>query len=224
MAVTLDATSLLNSGAAAVASLTVSHTCTGSNLVLWTGFSYTGSSTTITSITYNGVGMTRITTVDATASYHVALYYLVNPATGANNIVVTPSASCSIFGGSQSFTGASQSAPTNSAVNSGSGLLASVILTTGFSNSMVVDTVGMANASSTLTAGGLQTQDYNQSDGTAARTGAGSHEAVSTPAATTMSWTISGVTSRSWGHIAAELDPVAAPATSSPSTTMMMGI
>lgn len=88
---------------------TASHTCTGSDRILILSvISQSGSSAP----TYNGVSMTSLTS--QTTSHHVhAVYYLVAPATGANNIVCT--------GGTwaaASYTGVSQVAPIDSS-NSG---------------------------------------------------------------------------------------------------------
>jgi hypothetical protein len=58
-------------------------------------------------VTYNGVAMTAIDTKD-TAGSRVALFYLVAPATGANNVVVSSTLSAQIYSQSASYTGVSQ--------------------------------------------------------------------------------------------------------------------
>lgn len=105
MAIAVDATS----GSSGVsATLTWSHTCTGSNLILFVGVSC-ATSRTINSVTYNSVGMTSIASVNTSGGNTVALYYLLNPATGANNIAVTLDASGSQINSAASYTGAKQS-------------------------------------------------------------------------------------------------------------------
>ena len=110
MAIAFDASSqgATNSG---VTSLTVSHTCTGSNGILFTYIAYQGTDRTISGATYNGVSMTAVynNQIIASALTH-ALFYIVNPATGANNIVVTMSGSTGQRLGmcSASYTGAKQ--------------------------------------------------------------------------------------------------------------------
>lgn len=88
---------------------TASHTCSGSNRILILSvISQSGSSTP----TYNGVSMTPLTS-QTTAHHKHEVFYLVAPATGANNIVCT--------GGTwvaTSYTGVSQSSPIDSS-NSG---------------------------------------------------------------------------------------------------------
>jgi len=91
--------------------ITQAHTCTGSDLILVVQFSDNNASDIVTGITYNGVSMTRsqfYTTVGRTGRMYT--YYLINPATGSNNVVVSTNIGVS---GSvlciNSFTGAKQS-------------------------------------------------------------------------------------------------------------------
>lgn len=88
-------------------SLTWSHTCTGSERILFVSATINRSS--ITGITYGGVSMTAIgsPTLGGDGFYNY-LYYLVAPATGANNVVITPGSSVLILGSSVSYTGAAQ--------------------------------------------------------------------------------------------------------------------
>jgi hypothetical protein len=93
-----------------VPSKTYSHTCTGTELILvvmvWTSF----GAKTVTGITYNGVALTEIGTDvdDATGNRHLAVWYLVGPATGAHNIVITLNTTGNVSAISASYTGASQ--------------------------------------------------------------------------------------------------------------------
>lgn len=102
-------------------SLTYSHTCTGSDLVLYV-MAATASGVTVTGITYNGVSMTLVDSYTGIglATDNVYLYILVGPSTGANNIVISASGSGSlIYAGSSSYTGAAQSGqPVHTAKNS----------------------------------------------------------------------------------------------------------
>src|SRR5512143_873822 len=102
-------------------SLTYSKTNTGSDLVLWvfvecariSGGSVAGFTLTCT---YNSVSMTEIrsgTTTGAvlqtsSTSAGSCLFYLLGPATGANNVVVTLSGTADrILSGASSYTGVS---------------------------------------------------------------------------------------------------------------------
>ena len=87
-------------------SSTFSHTCTGNNLLLLVGLR--GDPTdTLTGITYNGVSMTIVNKKQNGDGYWVYLYYILSPATGTNNVVI--SGASSIVAYSISYTGVSQS-------------------------------------------------------------------------------------------------------------------
>ncbi len=92
-------------------SLTWAHTCTGPNRILFVGTNEGANVTqVITGVTYAGVAMTKIRTDSTSNNYHGSLWYLIAPATGANNIVITASASRDLVGFGVSYTGASQTA------------------------------------------------------------------------------------------------------------------
>lgn len=62
----------------------------GSDRILFVTVSiYNGTPTTVSGITYAGVSMTQINTQLFSTNYRQYLFYLVAPATGSNNIVVT---------------------------------------------------------------------------------------------------------------------------------------
>jgi hypothetical protein len=63
---------------------------------------------TITTVTYNSVGMTRLTAVG-----DVDFWYLINPASGANNIVATDSGSHFVRFACAYYTGVNQVTPLN---------------------------------------------------------------------------------------------------------------
>lgn len=125
MTVALDAVS---SGVLSGTSLTVAHTCTGSNLALVVSVVCNNSTDTVGSgtsvVTYNGVSMGAAVAEHITYNGNrVRQYVLVNPATGTHNIVVTPASSA--VGGmvAVSFTGVDQTAPTDSTTSyQGSGV------------------------------------------------------------------------------------------------------
>jgi len=139
MAIALDtATGSSNTGAS---SLTYSHTCTGSNLVLLVGV-YSDDGDTTTGVTFNSVALTLIakTQNGGADSSWTSLWYLVGPATGAHNVVISRSGTNSFLrGDSASYTGVSSLSSVN-ASNSGSGTAAtlSISATTIYNNSWVV--------------------------------------------------------------------------------------
>jgi len=96
-----------NTGAS---SLTYSHTVTGSNTILFVGATMDDGDN-LTGITYGGAAMTLIDKISGgiSANHYIYLYYLINPSTGANNVVISRSTSTGFLGGfSTSYTGAKQ--------------------------------------------------------------------------------------------------------------------
>jgi hypothetical protein len=89
--------------------VTVAHTCTGSNLALFVGLIGFNS---VTGVTYNGVAMTLVRTEGA-SDPPSRIYVLANPATGTNNIVATASANATGHLHGASFTGVDQSTPSD---------------------------------------------------------------------------------------------------------------
>jgi len=149
LAIALDTS--VNGGLHTGTSLTYSHTCTGSNLILFVGIFGDIDNDYVTGVTYNGVSMTAVDKSQIPGDRWVYLYYLIAPATGANNVVVSASNSIAIDAQSASYTGAAQSSqPDNSTVSSdGSDTLtgATVTLTSSANNCwtfMVLKTEGSA--------------------------------------------------------------------------------
>lgn len=94
-------------GQAYNSTLTFAHTCSGANRILFV-LASSQSGSTITGVTYNGIDMSLVTTAYDEAGYAVNyLYYLVAPATGANNVVVSGNTQYK-WAIAASYTGASQ--------------------------------------------------------------------------------------------------------------------
>lgn len=83
-------------------------------LLVWVGTYCCGASDTLTSVTYNGVAMTRAEFTTDTIDNRSYLYYLAAPATGANNVVITLSAAHEIYSMAWSYTGVDQTTPIDS--------------------------------------------------------------------------------------------------------------
>lgn len=91
---------------------TQSHTCTGSDRILFVGVSSIDSPyDVVTGVTYAGVAMTQIDKRFRSGGRGTYLFYLVAPSTGANNIEVTCSSAIRISLDGASFTGADQTSP-----------------------------------------------------------------------------------------------------------------
>lgn len=104
-------------------SLSWSHTCAGSDRILFVAVRSTTSTTdNVTGVTYNGASLTLVDrrNGDAGLLRAVSLWVLAGPASGANTIQVSGSPSDVILGLAASYTGAGASPP--DATNQGTAL------------------------------------------------------------------------------------------------------
>lgn len=185
MAIVFDAPSSAQNSSAS--SLTFSHTCTGSDRLLFVGASAGHASGTST-VTYNAVSMTAESwDINTGGDQNNSGHYLVAPATTANNIVISFGGTAASIGGGISFTGVDQSTPVGTANTAiGADGTATVDITSA-TNEVVVDNVNWENnGAGDITVGADQTSRFDES---IAETlgAAGSTEAGA--ATVTMSWT-----------------------------------
>ena len=92
-------------------SLTFSHTCTGSDRILFVmGHDKQDPTSIITGVTYDGIAMTQVNTLGGGSGTDraITLWYLIAPATGSNDVVVSASESDNLRFSAVSYTGASQ--------------------------------------------------------------------------------------------------------------------
>lgn len=153
MAIAYDTKNNATTGGGA-SSLTFAHTCTGSDLILFVftvNHSHLG---TMTGVTYGGVSMTLMESNDAPDNKGQRLWYLIAPATGANNVVASKDDSSGwIDAIAVSYTGASQTGQPDAEV------VQATETTTSYSKSIttVADNCWiiwpMTNSGLTLTAG-----------------------------------------------------------------------
>lgn len=83
---------------------TLSHTCSGADRGIHVTLYLSSASDLVTNVTYAGVTMTRLWTQTNGTSETQYSYYLINPASGANNIVVTTSSSATVIMQNVSYT------------------------------------------------------------------------------------------------------------------------
>jgi hypothetical protein len=140
MSIAFDAVSSVNSASAT--SHTLSHTTSGSNRALVVGAAgFGGSSNWITSITYNGVTMTdgAVKADEPAAGLSTQLFYLENPSSGTNNVVVNLSTSKPFGITAASYTGVKQTSAKDGGGTNGSTTTTNTVnVTTGNANSWVV--------------------------------------------------------------------------------------
>lgn len=198
--VSIDSAS--SSSASRLVSMTWSHTVASvSNRVLVVGVSVYG--TTVSSVTYGGVSMTRLVTKTQSPSI-AELWYLKAPTAGTANVVVTlANSSGYAVGGAVSYYNVDQTNTWGTAVTAGSTSTTPSVAVASATGELVVDT--MSGASSWgYSVGAGQTQRWNTT--LMVMGGGGSTEPGAT--SVTMSWS-SGI-SAAWAIVAAPLKPAAA--------------
>lgn len=168
--------------------ISFSHTNTGSNLYLTLNTSSeTGG---VTAITYAGSSMTEHQErTNANIGHQVKQWRLNAPASGANTVALTNTATDRVSAWADSFSGAHQSSqPDGAATNSVStSTTVTVNVTTSFDNTIVIDCHVSNGPPATVGAG--QTERVNENSG--GRSGGVSTETTTTPATVTMSWSVS---------------------------------
>ena len=190
MAIAFDAGSQGDSGSAT--SLTVSHTCTGSDRILlvsvgtWDGVGVP----VVPTVTYNAVSMTQVATLlfGSSGDQRLTMFRLVAPATGANNIVVSASSASDIVMAATSYTGVDQTTPlgTPGTDTSPSDTEVTQALTSE-TGDLVIDCVAWYNQS--ITVGSGQTARVTNDNGASLDSVAMSDEAGATSVTMSWSWT-----------------------------------
>ncbi len=161
MAIALDATS--SAAAITTISTTFSHTSTGSDLIMIFALSaaVNNSNQIVSTITYNGVGATKIDLQDDSGTNNriTELWYLIAPATGTHDVVVTyanePSDFFSV--GVTTYTGAKQTAQPDASGKNTSG--ASNVTSMAKSITTIADNCWIVGAASNLANGTLTVGD-----------------------------------------------------------------
>lgn len=207
-----------------VASDTWSHTCTGSDRALVVGVTQAFSPIAVSTVTYAGVAMTLVRTDTQGANMRTDLYVLANPASGANNVIVTMAASAYFIGTAVSLTGVHQTTPTdthNGANGSSSGTT-SISLTTVTDQAWIVDCIATDDNSITANAGQTQRMNLASTGGVG---GASSKGPVTPAGATTVGWAVTS--GNVYASSAVALRPAASGgggSTTSFSTALLMGV
>lgn len=177
-----------SAGSTSTSSLSYSHSCTGSNLVLVVFVKIFNTSNLVTGVTYNGVSMTQVLSGQDADNRWSYAYILANPATGANNVVVSLLSSTFVGSISQSYSGCNVSGipDASGSLNTNSTTVTTTITTT--VNGCWL--VGSFNGSRVYSAGsGTTVRQSNTSadyiygfDSNGAKAVAGSHSLVGTQA------------------------------------------
>lgn len=141
-------------------SITYAFDCTGSNILI-VGLSL-GSSNTCSGITYNGISMTQLNTqnIGGSTFMNTYLFYLINPATGSNNVVVSTSGTGFHWGYASCFSGVDLSAPFSPATGTttnGTNTALTTTMATSYNGEYVYGIVQNGSADVAFTAGANST-------------------------------------------------------------------
>ena len=181
-------------------SFTYNNSGIGSEQILLVGVSAQQRYGNINSITYGGFALTRLikqTSSDQSDSQtRVEIWYLINPPTGSNTVVVNNSQIDNAIIGVQVFSGVDQLSPFTTPVgNLGNGTVASVTISA--ATNQLVYAVTAFNNNSGHTSGSGQTKLYddkaNSSVSGSASTKAGAASVSMTTTSTSAPWTIAAV-------------------------------
>lgn len=201
-------------------SLTFAHTCTASDLI-YVGVGTTDGTNNASSVTYNAVALTMA--IQATnGSTHVgeaAVWYLSNPSSGANNVVVDFPFTARYAGGATCLAGTNTSSPigaTNQLTGNSNSVSQSI--TTTQANSVVVDSV-LDKQTGTDTKGASQTQIWQVACGLSSSHCEASSQSAPTTGSYTMSWSLGSAVV--WATALAEILP-AATATPAPRPILLI--
>lgn len=216
-AVTVDGNAAVTGTTSGTTTLTLNRATAGSNRIGFACYTWTDQGNTISTPTWNGSNMTLVDTAfeSCCAGQRASLYYILNPPTGASNVVTTPNSSVAAMRGTVfSVQDADVSGtPLGTAVSgtNGGGTWASSPISdtvTTAAGELIVDCLGWTqNDTTPPTVGANQTQLANNGHYLA-----GSHfNAVSHQAGAdggVMSWTFTGI--GAWGHVAVPVKAAAA--------------
>jgi uncharacterized repeat protein (TIGR01451 family) len=203
----------LVTGGAGAFTFSFSHTTTvgGTNRLMIVGVSINATSNTpdsrITSITYGAQTLTRILASGGTSAaipMRAEMWYLVAPATGTANVVVTGNKTggnkLGVVAGATTFTGAYQASPIRaSASNVGTSNTAQVTVASS-GGDVVLDTLAVVGGTS-VTTGAPQTSRWNASSGGTGQDAVGTGSTSAGTASVTMSESLSASTAWTLGAI-----------------------
>lgn len=190
-----------------------SHTCSGSDRLLVVCIQFYHTASVVSALTYNGVALTKLGSF-SDFNYNSEIWYLVAPATGANDVSLTFSGVTFGFAYSSiSFTGVDQTTPmAGYASNSGTSTTPTVDVSSA-ADQVVIDSLCITH-SGTLSVGASQTERSNGivTSGVL-KAGVSTETGAST---TTMSW--SNSTSEGWVTSAAAVLPSSGAPSGQPSS------
>lgn len=218
--ITLDGTNTESALETGASSLTFARTtAAGLNKGLVVVVVCYGSNRATSGVTYNGVAITLLAQGDGN-NVNCSIWYLPNPATGSNNVVITQPGSCNgisgaaiaVFGAQQTTTADSTADTDFNSVSGGK----TTNITTVAADCWIFDGIGDQTAAMTKDA--TQTLALNQFG----QTGGGSYKTDVSAGSNSMAWTWSG--SEDGHHTLAAIAPAAVAATTTGGNLLLLGV
>ena len=198
-------------GASGSGAFSFSHTCTGDNRVLYvfvTGRGAPGSSG-VSSLTYDGVALTRIANLGSGNVIWTELWRLIAPNAGTHSVALSSLLVQRVTAHSVSVSGAHQTVPNGSVVTgSGSASSAPSLVVPSDASELVLDGCAIQNDdnTTTLTVGSGQTQRSNTSTSNGTSNGIrGAQSSETGDTSVTMTWTPDA--NDDWAQIAVSVKP-----------------
>lgn len=207
MAIAFDAATYQENYSAGT-SATKAFTTSGSDRFLVVSCHSSTSSTPASAVTYNGVSMTQIgsTITISPGVAWLSLWYLINPASGSNNVVATKSAGENLSLAIASYTGVKQSGqPDASGSTTGSSTSPSRSITSIADNCWAIMAIAGDGTGGTLSS----STGWTKRDSAFTRGSIGDNNAAKTPAGS-ISQTGTLSTSQAWGVIQITIAPAVA--------------
>ena len=206
--------------AGGASSLAFAHTVnSGSNAILIVDVAVkTGNATDpVTSVTYGGQSLTLIGSAVTPNSMSADIWYLLNPAVGTANVVVTLNGSNHFVAGATDYFGVNQTTPLGTlATATGTNSAMPSVNVASAAGEFVVDSlIAQGDAQAVTPSGPGQTETWTQTTGSSAGDALGAASYQPGAATVTMSWT--ETTDQAWALAAV---PLVAAAATSPGITV----
>lgn len=187
-----------------VSTKTIAHTTpSGSNRLMIVGVSAQQPGASVSSVTYNGVALTKLGNVSNASQSRIEIWYLKSPAVGTFNVVLTNSQSENAIVGVKTFSGVNLTTTFGTLATSTGNSASAFVTATSATDELVYAVVGFNNGSTNQTPGSGQTEYYDQTINSSI-SGAGSSKAGAS--SVTSSWTS---TSSPWSIGAVSIKPAA---------------
>ena len=190
------------------ASLTFSHTVpTGDNRALVVTTGHEDTARTVNSVTYGGVALTKAADQTSTNT-RATLWYLLNPAVGTANVVVTISATENLAAMALNLSGVHQTTPIGTAVGATGQSLTPSATVVSASGEWVVGALATGGDANNASANVGQTSLYNTTTGTGGSNVRFVTDVKPGAASTNIGWTLES--SKQWAAVAVPFKPAPA--------------